>query len=283
MWANKTARERFRDLNRLGLKGSGDYGVITVGGYNGQGLNRYDSNRNLHTALRLAYPFQLESGQYFELGLSGYQGKFVPGNSSAKNAAQYTDRRAAANFVWYPQPFGMEAEWTYGEGPESVIDYDSEGRGKFRNWSTASSNTSPYRQGIMTTENLHGGYVMFNYKADTDYGTIIPFTRWSYFDGARKFVANSPSQNVNEIDFGIEYQPWPCFEIALVYTRAFQRTNTAAGTAYREGSTSSARASTVPSNYTQDTAGALKANQDNGIYNLVKNVDRVTLQCQFNF
>jgi hypothetical protein len=297
MWANKTARERFRDLNRLGLKGSGDYGVITVGGYNGQGLNRYDSNRNLHTALRLAYPFQLESGQYFELGLSGYQGKFVPGNSSAKNAAQYTDRRAAANFVWYPQPFGMEAEWTYGEGPESVIDYDSEGRGKFRNY----TGSTPYRQGVMTTENLHGGYVLFNYKADTDYGTITPFTRWSYFDGARKFVANSPSQNVNEIDFGIEYQPWPCFEISLVYTRAFFRTNTAGGTAYREGSSlsgastpagggavsggaaSSYRASTVPSGYSQDAAGALAANQANGIYNLVKDVDRVTLQLQFNF
>jgi hypothetical protein len=234
----------------------------------------------------MAYPFQLESGQYFELGLGGYQGKCVPGNSAAKDATQYTDRRAAANFVWYPQPFGMEAEWTYGEGPESVIDYDSEGRGRFRNY----TGSTPYRNSVISTENLHGGYVLFNYKADTDYGTIIPFTRWSYFDGARKFVTNSPSQNVNEIDFGIEYQPWPCFEISLVYTRAFYRTNTAAGTAYREGSadagnsgTASYRASTVPSNYSQNSAGALAANQNTGIYNQVKNVDRVTLQCQFNF
>ena len=257
IWANKTARERFRDLVRLGLKGSGDYGVFNVGAYNGQGLNRYDSNRNLHTSLRLAYPFQLESGQYFELGLSGYQGKFVPGNSGNKNALQYTDRRAAANFVWYPQPLGMEAEWTYGEGPESVINYDSQGRGAFR----AANGTRTYNAPGMTIENLHGGYVLFNYKADTDHGTVMPFTRWSYFDGARKFAGNAPSQNVNELDLGIEYQPWPCFEISLVYTRAFVRTNTGAGAG---------------------TGGANAAIQT-GIYNLVKNVDRLTLQLQFNY
>jgi hypothetical protein len=256
MWANKTARERFRDLNRLGLKGSGDYGVFTVGGYNGQGLNRYDSNRNLHTVVRLAYPFQLESGQYFELGLGGYDGKFVVAPSTAKNAQQFADRRVAANFVWYPQPFGMEVEYTVGEGPESVIHYDAQGRGRFRNGSFTNN------PGI-TTENLHGGYVLFNYKADTDYGTIIPFTRWSYFDGARKFVANAPSQNVNELDIGVEYQPWPCFEVSLVYSKSFVRTNTAAGT--------------------PNTISSALGGGSTGIYNLSKDVDRLTLQLQFNY
>ena len=107
---------------------------------------------------------------------------------------------------------------------------------------------------------------MFNYKADTDYGTVIPFTRWSYFDGARKFVANSPSQNVNELDFGIEYQPWPCFEVSLVYTRAFMRTNTAAAP-YSASTTIENRARSAES----------------GIYNLSKDVDRLTLQLQFNY
>jgi hypothetical protein len=263
MWANKTARERFRDLVRLGLKGSGDYGVFTVGGYNGQGLNKYDSNRNLHTVMRMAYPFQLESGQYFELGLGGYQGKFVVAPSAAKNAEQFTDRRVAANFVWYPQPFGMEAEWTYGEGPESIIDYDAEGRGRFRNLKTG---TNRYANPLITTENLHGGYVLFNYKADTDYGTVIPFTRWSYFDGARKFVANAPSQNVNELDIGIEYQPWPCFEVSLVYSKSFVRTNTAANAN-----------TTIPAARNGGIAG------NTGIYNLSKDVDRLTLQLQFNY
>ncbi len=95
-----------------------------------------------------------------------------------------------------------------------------------------------------------------NYKADTDYGPVIPFTRWSYFDGARKFVLGSPSQNVNEVDLGVEYQPWPSFEIALVYTRAFHRTNTGKNTA----------STTNP-----------------GLFNIAKDVDRVTMQLQYNF
>jgi hypothetical protein len=243
MWADKTARERFRDLVRLGLKGSGDYGVFTVGAYNGQGLNKYDSNRDLHKVVRLAYPFKLDNGQFFELGLGGYDGKFVPGVTANKNAEQFTDRRVAANFVWYPQPFGMEAEWTFGEGPETVLGFDASGR-----------RVTPAVARKATIESLHGGYVMFNYKAETDIGTVIPFTRWSYFDGARKFTSptiggitfNSPSQNVNEVDLGVEYQPWPSFEVALIYTRAFQRTNTQT-------------------------------------LNLAKDVDRVTCQLQYNF
>jgi hypothetical protein len=109
---------------------------------------------------------------------------------------------------------------------------------------------------------------MVNYKIDTEVGTYIPFVRWSYFDGARKFASvttraavtavgtttqgvaavnlYAPSQNVNEIDFGIEYQPWPSFEVTAVYTHAFQRTNTSTG-------------------------------------GMVKDVDRVTLQLQFNY
>lgn len=252
IWANKEARQRFKDLVRLGLKGSGDYGVLSAGVYNGQTLNKLDSNRNLHAVVHAAYPFQLDSGQYFEVGASAYQGKIVVNPSSTASALkgipQFTDRRVAANFIWYPQPFGIEAEWTYGEGPETVLDYDrATGKGKSR-------------YGKITQEELHGGYLMANYKVDSESGVYIPFVRWSYFDGARKnkasttasnsnqIVAQSgaPTQRVNEIDFGIEYQPWPSFEVTAVYTHAFHRSNT-----------------------------------DTGY--LVRDVDRVTLQLQFNY
>jgi hypothetical protein len=250
MWADKTARERFRELVRLGLKGSGDYGVFAVGAYNGQTLNRFDSNRSPHAIVHLAYPFQTESGQFYEFGMSAYRGKFVPNQTSNKNAQEFTDQRVAANFVWYPQPFGLEAEWTVGEGPETVLSFDRSGR------RTIPTTTTGNR---ITTESLHGGYVLLNYKADTDIGTVIPFTRWSYYNGARKSAsavnigttANpvnvyAPSQNVNEVDLGVEYQPWPSFEISLVYTRAFQRTNTQ-------------------------------------LLTMAKDVDRVTCQLQYNF
>ena len=169
------------------------------------------------------------------------------------------DRRAAANFVWYPQPFGVEAEWTIGEGPETRVSYDDQGRGSIRGTIPTASTANS----LASIESLHGGYVLFNYKADTDYGTIIPFTRWSYFDGARKFVANSPTQKVNEVDFGVEYQPWPSFEISLVYTHTIERTNTAQSS------------SGVPT-------GTI-VNGKTSYYTLAKDVDRVTVQLQYNF
>lgn len=246
IWANKEARQRFRDLVRMGLKGSGDYGVFSAGVYNGQGLNKLDANRNLHAIVHAAYPFQLESGQFFELGMSAYQGKFVtdfnskgsvsassPSYKYSETEKQYTDRRIAANFIWYPQPFGIEAEWTYGEGPETIYDYDRTGKGVAR-------------AGGIKQEELHGGYILANYKIDEGGATYIPFVRWSYFDGARKFKSGSPTQKVNEIDFGLEYQPWPSFEVTAVYTHTFERTNT-------------------DTNY------------------LAKGFDRVTLQLQFNY
>ncbi|MEY2599576.1 MAG: hypothetical protein RLZZ142_1835 [Verrucomicrobiota bacterium] len=251
MWANKVARARFKELVATGLKGSGDYGVATIGLYNGQGLNRYDSNRNPHVLARLAYPFKLESGQFFELGISGYHGQFVPGGDANANtttsgqktkpARSYDDTRAAANFVWYPQPFGLEAEWTVGRGPETSVWYGANGVGV---------NSS---QGI-TTQNLQGGYVNASYKVDTSSGVVIPFTRWSYFDGARKFVAGAPTQKVNEVDFGVEYQPWPAFEVALIYTRAIERSSTNATTG-----------SSAAPNY------------------LTKGNDRISIQGQFNY
>lgn len=264
MWADKVARARFKELVASGLKGSGDYGVATIGLYNGQGLNRYDSNRNPHVLARLAYPFKLESGQFFELGISGYHGQFVPGgdanansaattqtattfqNQTKANAARsYDDTRAAANFVWYPQPFGLEAEWTIGRGPETSLWYGTDGR---------ASRTSPN----ITTQNLQGGYINASYKVDTSSGVVIPFTRWSYFDGARKFVAGAPTQKVNEVDFGVEYQPWPAFEVALIYTRAIERSSTNA-------LSTGTGTSSPTANY------------------LTKGTDRISIQGQFNF
>jgi hypothetical protein len=72
---------------------------------------------------------------------------------------------------------------------------------------------------------LQGGYVTASYKIDSSAGTVIPFSRWQYFDGARKLGNYAPKMKVNEVDFGIEYQPWPEFEIAAIYTRAFERTS----------------------------------------------------------
>lgn len=212
-WAPAEARVRFRELVKEGLKGSGDYGVAGIGAYSGQGLNRSDLNGEPHYIARLAYPWKLKNGQFIEAGIQAYAGRFVvateeitvDGTKVRPTAPSQglDDHRVGVTAVWYPQPFGVEAEWNIGEGPELSADKRTVG-----------------------TEFLHGGYVQLNYKIDHHWGSWFPFTRWQYFDGGRKFARNAPSTGVNELDFGVEWQPIPELEITVAYTHTFHRTNT---------------------------------------------------------
>lgn len=215
MWASPEARRRFRDLTGLGLKGSGDYGVVAIGAYGGQGLNRPDQNGDPHVVGRVSYPFKLKSGQYVELGVQGYHGHFVTPTQAvtidgasvipAEPADGLTDERMAFTAVWYPQPFGVEAEWTFGRGPS--LSQDSR---------------------TIEVDGLNGGYVQFGYLARNHHGTWFPFTRWDYYDGARKFARNAPQLRVNDIDVGLEFARWAEFEITAMYSHTLLRTRTTA-------------------------------------------------------
>lgn len=219
MWSSAEARRRFRDITGQGLKGTGDYGVVAVGAYAGQGLNRADQNGDVHLVGRVSYPFKLKSGQYVELGVQGYHGRFVSpvqaitvstvslGSASvtpSQHADGMLDQRVAATAIWYPQPFGVEAEWTAGRGPALSNDARS-----------------------IETDSLHGGYIQFNYRRRNTLGTWFPFGRWNYFDGARKFARNAPRTKVNELDFGVEFARWAEVELTGMYTRTFVRARTA--------------------------------------------------------
>ena len=216
MWASPEARRRFRDLTNLGLKGSGDYGVVAIGAYSGQGPNRPDQNGSPHVVARVSYPFKLASGQFVELGVQGYTGQFVSGvQSLTTGGTTFTptvdphgvrDARVAASVAWYPQPFGVESEWTWGRGPAQSRDLRT-----------------------IVSDDLQGGYVQLHYlykHART--GTWFPFTRWQYYDGGRKFARNAPRERVNEIDVGLEFAKWAELEITGQYTHTFARTRTSA-------------------------------------------------------
>jgi hypothetical protein len=58
-WAPKHVRKLFKHLTESGLKGSGDYGVLAFGAYNGQGVNVDDKNTNRHVVARVTYPVEL--------------------------------------------------------------------------------------------------------------------------------------------------------------------------------------------------------------------------------
>lgn len=216
MWAAKERRDIYKALLKEGLKGSGDYGVFTAGVFNGQGLNKSDLNGEPHLLARLNYPWKTESGQYYEAGVGGYAGKYVIGNAAIAPAVggpamtplggtEFRDERAFATFVMYPQPFGIEAELTYGNGPQLTSNRD--------------------RIGV---SDLFGGYVTASYRIRAEGYEIIPFLRWNYYEGARKFATNAPRDKVNEFDLGTEFQFGKAWELTLSYTYTKERTNTSA-------------------------------------------------------
>lgn len=220
MYASKESRALFKELVKDGHKGSGDYGVVTLGAFGGQGLNKSDLNGEPHVLARVSYPWKSDNGQIQEFGFGGYYGKYVTAlsNISGGKAVStlttrenpgdvtdgFRDERYSAHYILYPQPFGIEAEWTWGRGPELNK-----------------------KSGIVEDGELKGGYVQANYRIKGKNGAeYYPFARWNHFDGARKFATNAPGFKVNEFDLGIEWQPRKDYEVALVYTRTMQRTDT---------------------------------------------------------
>jgi outer membrane biosynthesis protein TonB len=209
-WAPAEIRERFSYLVRSGLKGSGDYGVVALGVYNGQGLNRLDTNDNVYVVGRVTYPFELPSGQFFEPGIQGYIGRFVPRVEPIGDPPMdptffesgVVDQRLAVSAVYYPQPLGFETEWTIGEGPQLVDDTRIES--KF----------------------LWGGYAQVYYQYVSPWGVVFPFVRWQYYDGGRKFARDAPNTDLDEWDFGVEWAILPELELTLDYAYTPKRTNT---------------------------------------------------------
>ncbi len=219
----------FKEISDAGLKHSGNYGMLALGLYNGQGANARDQNDNYHVVARATYPWKTESGQIYEMGIQGYHGEYVS-NTTRYNASGGTiesssslptagtttgvsrqpvnqitngirDERVGLSFMMYPQPFGLEAEWNWGRTPGLDI----------------ASNT-------IQEKNLNGGYIQTMYKVDNfnfiyNNTTLIPFLKWQYFDGYNKAEDNSPRNQVNDYELGFEWQIAPEVELVAEYHR----------------------------------------------------------------
>jgi hypothetical protein len=194
-WASRTARSRFRILTDSGLKGSGDYGVLGVGLYNGQTANRPEANDGQHAVLRLTYPFRLPNGQFVEAGVQGYSGKFVIARSTGVTGGpQFDDERVAGTLVVYPQPLGLQAEWNVGRGPE--FDHDAR---------------------VVRSRRLAGGYVQSMFRARTRGHVITPFVRAQQYRGGKKGETDARSYRVREAEGGVEWLPFAAFELTATY------------------------------------------------------------------
>jgi hypothetical protein len=206
-WTPVEKQKLLKDLAEGGLKGTGNYGIFGFGVYNGQGGSMLDLNRSLNTVARFTWPFLLPSGQAVEMSIQGYvgrtvvvgapirpqgQGSITPANTGYSGLR---DQRLAGSFVWYPQPFGFQAEWNVGQGPG------------LNNSQTA-----------VEVRSLQGGYAMATYKIDTpDNGIFFPYARFQHYQGGYKSVPNAPYGTHDEYSLGVEWQIRKELELVVEY------------------------------------------------------------------
>ncbi|HXX76067.1 MAG TPA: porin [Nitrospiraceae bacterium] len=208
-------RERFRRLAESGLKGSGDYGMLGLGVYNGNSnlSNTTELNKNKHVIVHSSYPHEFSNGQVVEIGMDAYTGQYVvsttpvfpnsniitpvPVSPFITNNGNYLDERVAWHFVVFPQPFGLQGEYTIGRGPQL--------------------NTERTQ---VEVGSLRGGYLQlyYNYQCDTYCLSIFPYIRWQEYFGGKKFENNAPRYSVRETEFGLEYQFNAALELTVAYS-----------------------------------------------------------------
>ncbi len=204
-WAPKEKREMFSHLVKAGLKGSGDYGIIGFGAYNGQIANTPELNDEPHIVGRVTWPFNVKN-QTLEASVQAYTGNYVipAGNLSADVGVaedrSYLDQRIAGTFVLYPQPFGIQAEYNVGKGPEFNKNTDS-----------------------IELQDLFGGYAQMEYMIKAGHQILIPFTRYQYYEGGKKHEKDARSYFVRELEIGCEWQPNKNFELVAMYTISSRR------------------------------------------------------------
>ena len=186
-------RKLLRSLVEKGLKGSGDYGIVGVGVYNGQTLNVSEANDNKHVVLHATYPFELPYGQIVQVGVDAYRGLVnvaAGAGVTRPDGGNINDERIGAHFVLFPQPFGLQAEWNWGRGPELNA-----------------------AQTALQEGSLQGGYVQAMYK----WKDAIPYVRWQEYNGGKKHRTNSPFNVVRELEVGLEYQFSEALELTVAY------------------------------------------------------------------
>lgn len=195
-------------LEADGQKLFGNYGAFALAAMNGQGTNRTETNNDLMKVAMATWPIELDGlgpafkGQVFEIGGSAMLNSFQPEvRTGGVSSTSFDDNRVVVHAMLYPQPFGVQAEWTWGRGPE----FDS---------ATNSIQEKP----------LSGGYVMAMYRVkDSAIGPFIPFGRWQTFRGGWKAALNSPRLETDEFEFGVEFQPIRPLEFTLSYAHAKRR------------------------------------------------------------
>ena len=197
-WTPAAAKHRFRDLATPRFKGTGDYGVVSLGIYNGQGGNRAEMNDTPHVLARIAYPFRI-GDRSAEANAYAYTGTYTIAPAQRATGVggddDFTDRRVGGALVLFPQPVGLQAEWSAGRGPQ----YD------------ATANEIVGRP-------VRGGYAMVSYEwGGAGSHRVVAYTRGQYFHGSFKTDPDARSSIVHEYEPGVEWNVEDGFELTAGY------------------------------------------------------------------
>lgn len=187
-------------LTADGQKLFGNYGAFGFGAFNGQGLNRTEGNDGVMLVGLATWPFELDGigldGQVLEIGGAVMRNTIRPEiRTGGLSPAGFKDNRAGIHAILYPQPFGVQAEWNWGTGPEFVPSL-----------------------GRIEERPLNGGYVQLMAKIDeSPIGPFYPFARWQYYRGGFKAAINAPRLETEELELGFEFQLDPALELTATY------------------------------------------------------------------
>lgn len=196
------------DLSKDGQKLFGNYGAFGLGVFNGQGVNRSEKNESVMSVAMATWPFRLDSlgsvfeGQVLEVGGALLHNKVRPEiRAGGVSAEAFEERRVGLHAVLYPKPFGIQAEWNWGKGPE---------------WNSATQ--------LIELSKLTGGYVMAMYRIkDVVPGTLFPFFRYEHYRGGWKAGVNAPRLETDDYEVGFEWAPIKPVELTLSYARVQRR------------------------------------------------------------
>lgn len=183
-----------------GQKLFGSYGAFGFGVFNGQGLNRTETDNDVMLVGLATWPFELDGlgldGQVFEIGGSIMRNTVRPEvRTGGVSTIGYKDNRVGVHAILYPDPIGIQGEWNWGTGPE----FDP-------------------ATGRIEERPLKGGYVQAMAKIDdSPIGPFYPFARWQYYRGGLKTAINAARLETEELELGFEFQLDPALELTATY------------------------------------------------------------------
>lgn len=209
-WTPTVAKERYKFLQNDKLKGSGDYGVLGFGVYNGQTANRPELNDDLHVVAKASFPFKFGE-QYLEIGGHAYTGLYNVGEVATGTYRQagdtytirtydkgdYLDQRVGLAIIKYAQPFGFQAEYNIGEGPAFTKNNDG----------SYSIEKKP----------VEGGYAQVMFTQTIKKMTFTPYVRYQYYRGGKKNETDARWHDVHETEAGVEWQLNKYIEFTAAY------------------------------------------------------------------